>query len=1015
MLDGAGVEEMLNRTTVRMPALVGAAGGGVDVASSILGDPGGFQRVRFRVLGVVGLDSDDGIAIEARGNGRSLLAALALTPNRPVPGDLLIDAVWGESGAARSTLHVEMSRLRTWMRVHGDGLDRIETSADGYVLRVDPEELDSTRMLEQIKRGEEAFERDDPLTASGLLADAVAFWGEPFGGLGYVPPFDAIATELREARARAEELLTESQLVLGSPDVGRLRRLVEEEPTRELRWQHLMLALYRSGRQTEALKVYRNATEQLAEIGLLPSQPLIDLEDAILARDPGLDPLSRMALPAENSTFVGRRQTVDDLTALVQRHRLVSITGPGGVGKSRLALRVAHRLADSFRDGAAFVPLAHVAEPGMVPSAVASAIGAVQRSGISVAEAVKTVVRDRSLLIVLDNCEHVALAAADIARELVAASESTSVITTSQHDLRIPGAVMEHVAPLDIPDSALSSDLVGSDAVRLFRERAAERTRLDLEPRTVVIAEICRRLDGIPLAIELAATLCDARSVTEILAALDKGDEVVVQSTSDGIAHHRSWHRAITWSLGLLAEDEREALQRLAVFRGGFDRRAALDVCSGGVLSSSDLDALIDRLLSKSVLIASHRASGVRFSMLESIRQASLQGLERAEGRRLSIAHRDYFMGRALENGPLIYVGTAQAVDALEADLDNIRAAFRLAIEGRQGDPAIDPAPEVAGAFVLVLMPFWTTQGHVEEAADSVRRVLEATDHPDDPRLRLAAGTAAAFNADYDSAFEHFEFAEIAFEAMDRKSLLAWSRFQDARARTVGVIAGRVDRAVLDVGAALFEAARERFVAKGEHVGAALAGMFGGVNAVLRSSPDADEVLDSALAEARSAGAVDVEAMAWAMCALLDLRDGRAAEARARFEESASSLRRDRNWLNAQICTTLAAYAACVAGDHAASVRLAAEGARLQIAFGNSEWHALTLATTALVASHHEEDLARRLVRTLDRHLPLWKQLARAPFDQFSALEQVDPGGPSVTLDPLDALRHAADRLEPAE
>jgi hypothetical protein len=396
--------------------------------------------------------------------------------------------------------------------------------------------------------------------------------------------------------------------------------------------------------------------------------------------------------------------------------------------------------------------------------------------------------------------------------------------------------------------------------------------------------------------------------------------------------------------------------------------------------------------------------------MLESIRLASIEALDPEDRRRLTLAHRGYFLGRAIEQGPMIYVGTAQAVDALEADLDNIRAAFHLALEG-SSSLEVEPAHDVAGMFVQALMPFWTTQGHSEEASDSVNRLLAVTADPDDPQLRMAAGIAAAFNAEYDAAFDHLEFAEQVLGRIGRKGLLAWARFHDGRARTVGVIAGQVDQSQLEVGSALLTAARRRFTEKSEFTGAALTGMFGGVNSVLRSDPVADGMLDSSLAEARVAGAVDVEAMAWSMVALLDLRDGKPDVARRSFEESVHSLRRDRNWLNAQICMTLAAYAACAA-EHDDAPRLAAEACRLQIAFGSSEWHALTLATTALVAQHHDPDLTRRLIRTLDRHQPRWKQLMREPFEHFAALNEVDLGGPAVTLDPLDALRLAAECLE---
>ncbi len=640
---------------------------------------------------------------------------------------------------------------------------------------------------------------------------------------------------------------------------------------------------------------------------------------------------------------------------------------------------------------------------------VAAAIGTGQRAGVTALEAVKTAVLDRSLLVVLDNCEHVAEAASSMARELNAASTGVRVMTTSQHEPLVPGAVVWQLAPLTVPASNWPGDLAGSDAVLLFKERARERTRADLDGHSVDIARTCRRLDGIPLAIELAATLCESRSIPEILAALERGDEVRVQDTADGIKHHRSWHEAISRSLRLLADDERHALERLSVFRGGFDSMAALDLCSDGSLDRATLDGLLDRLVTKSVLLVDHRDSGIRFSMLESVRRASLETLDPDERRWLLEAHRGYFAGRAIEHGPRMYVGTAEAVDALDADHDNMRAALRLALDG-DSENEIAPTSSLASAMVQVLMPYWTTQGHSEEASRWVHEVSATSGEESDPRLQMAAGVAADFNIDYDHAFARLERAEAAFEAVGSRTLLAWARFQGGRARTVGAIAGIVDLDELDHGADLLASAREQFVDRGVHAGAGLAGMFGGVNAVMRADPAADELLDGALDDARSAGPVDLEAMASAMRALVDLRDSKFEHALRQFEDSAVALRRDRNWLNAQICTALAAYAAHGAGLDDAR-RLAAEACRLQVAFGSAEWDALTLTTAGLVAMDIDVALCKRIVRTLSRFHPKWRQLVAAGFAGFDVLLDVGPGPPAPTLEPVEAHRAAAEAL----
>ncbi len=966
--------------------------------------------MRFRVLGIVGFESSDGALTEARGNGRVLLAALALTPNRAVTADLLIDAVWGESGVPKATLHVELSRLRAWIRTRGGNPEAIETTPAGYRLVVGIDGLDSTLLAVLLRQGEDALKRGDTDTAVKRLERACELWGEPFVGLGYIAPFDAVTSELREVGARADELLSEAHLASGRADVGRLRRLVDEEPTREVRWQHLMLALYREGRQADALRVFREAADHLAEVGLEPSQALVLLEDGILSRDPGLDAISRLRLPAEISTFVGRGGEVDSLAELVDARRIVCVTGPGGVGKSRLALRVAHRVGSRYQDGAAFVSLAHVSDPGTVPHSVAGTLGAVERPGVPVLDAIVTALRGRSLLIVLDNCEHVSDAASEMARLLAASSEGVTVITTSQHDLRIPGSAVWKLGPLAVPTTDRPGDLQDNDAVRLFLERASERSRARLDDQLVGVASLCRRLDGIPLAIELAATLCSSRSVAEIVELLETDQRVRVQATADGIEHHRSWHDAISWSLALLDESERTALGRLAVFRGGFDRRAALDVCSGGVIDRRALDDLIDRLVDKSLLLVAHEDQGVRLGMLESVRLASLELVDPVERGRLAEAHRGYFAGRAVEEGTRIYLATASAAAAIEADHDNIRSALAVAVAG---DRDLDIAPDVdmAATVVGVLMPYWTTQGHSSEAQRWADAVAALVDPSTEPHVALSAGVAAAYNADYGRSLGYLDTAQASLEAAGRKTLLSWARFQSGRALTVGVIAGVIDSEALERGFDLLSLARERFTEKGDRHGAALAGMFAGVNAFLRLDVGADRLLSDALVDARQVTAVDVEAMALAMTALPRLRDGEYRQASERFMESAAALRRDRNWLNTQICTSLAAYATACCGSVEAG-RLASEACRLQIAFGSREWDALTLTAAARVIVPIDREVAARVVRTLDHHYPKWRQLVKGGFSELAPLLGLDPGMPSATMSPLEAQRLMADLLE---
>jgi predicted ATPase/class 3 adenylate cyclase len=437
---------------------------------------------------------------------------------------------------------------------------------------------------------------------------------------------------------------------------------------------------------------------------------------ALRALDAGLGNLR-----PPTTSFIGRESEVAELQAAVKAHRLLTLTGVGGVGKTRLALEVAERLHDEFPDGVWFFELAAVSDPAAVPDAVAAVLGITQQPGRSVAESVAAALEGRVVwLLVLDNCEHVLDAAADLIEAILAASATTKIVATSREGLGIADERLWPVPSLDVGAG------VDSAAVALFVERAQ-----NVSPRFTVgdageaaaVVEICRRLDGIPLAIELAASRMAAMTAGEMRDRLDHRFRLLVGSRR-GLERHHTLRHAVAWSYDLLDDTEKTVLDRCSVFAGGFDLQSAC-----GVMGSDDdfavLDVL-DALVRKSLLVADRSSGRTRFSMLETIRQfAEEQLVASGAATEVRAAHARYFGGReadilALWDSPR----QCEAYDWFTVELANLRTAFRWAAD--YGD--LDDAAAIAtyggmlGALVQTLEPIaWA-----EELIEPARTV----DHP---------------------------------------------------------------------------------------------------------------------------------------------------------------------------------------------------------------------------------------------------------------------------------------------
>ncbi|MDT5172206.1 MAG: hypothetical protein QOD02_5584, partial [Mycobacterium sp.] len=425
--------------------------------------------------------------------------------------------------------------------------------------------------------------------------------------------------------------------------------------------------------------------------------------------------------PAPTS-FIGRESEAGEVQAAVKAHRLVTLTGVGGVGKTRLALEVAGRLVDEFPDGVWFFELAAVTDPAAVPDAVAAVLGITQQPGRSVAQSVAAALEGRVRLLVFDNCEHVLDAAADLIEAILAASAATKIVATSREGLGIADEQLWLVSSLDVGAG------IDSAAVALFAERArsvASLFSVATPDETTAVVEICRRLDGIPLAIELAASRMASMTAGEVCDRLDQRLRLLVGSRR-GLERHHTLRHAVAWSYDLLDDTEQALLERCSVFAGGFDLQSACAVAGSADTDDFAVLDLLDALVRKSLLVADRSSGRTRFSMLETIRQfAEEQLVARGEASEIRAAHSRYFAGReadilALWDSPR----QREAYDWFTIELANLRTAFRWAAD--HGD--LDVAAPIAsyagllGTCVQTLEPIAWAEELVEPA--------RAVDHP---------------------------------------------------------------------------------------------------------------------------------------------------------------------------------------------------------------------------------------------------------------------------------------------
>lgn len=711
--------------------------------------------MQFRILGALEVVRGESPLTIGTPRQRVLLTLLLIRPGEVVSADRLADELWGGTTpeTARHTLQAYVHRLR---RALGQDGWRLGTRPPGYRLEISPGELDAVTFQELVEEGRRAHAAGDRQSASSLLHRALELWRGPvFADLPEVAALESERARLQEMRLACLEDRIDADLSLGRQDalVGELEALVTEHPFRERLWGNLMLALYRSGRQADALAAYRRVRDTLRdELGLEPGPELANLEELILVQDPSLRKPEPMAplepphnIPVQRTTLVGRGRELAELQGLLQSRRLVTVTGPPGAGKTRLALKVAARSLRTFPHGVFIVSLAEVEDPELVPSTMAATLG-IAAGGGPVLEALLDHVTPKRLLLVLDNLEHV-LSAAPAVSKLLDAAAGLKVLATSRAPLHLSGEQEYPLGPLPVPERD-HPDIARSDAVVLFADRASA-----VEPRFVltadsvpIVAEVVTRLDGLPLAIELAAARLKLFTLQELAGRVSPALPLLVRGPVDLSARQRTLRDAIAWSHDLLDPTERAVFRRLGVFRGGFTLEAADAVAPGPEVH--DVLGGVSSLVEMSLLQRPAEAGQARFSMLETIREYALEQL-RARGEKEDRRRRHaVFYSKLAERAEPELTGVKQAewLVRLEAERANLRAALAWALDG--GDT------EVGLLTAARMWRFWQFRGPLDEGRRWLEDLLAVPTHaPGVARVKALIGLAGIcyWQVDFDA------------------------------------------------------------------------------------------------------------------------------------------------------------------------------------------------------------------------------------------------------------------------
>jgi predicted ATPase/DNA-binding SARP family transcriptional activator/tetratricopeptide (TPR) repeat protein len=717
--------------------------------------------VRYRLLGPMEV-CVDGDPVKLPGTAeRALLAQLLLSPGRTIPATLLVDRLWSESTLPvdpMNALQIRVSRLRRALKAMGVG-DVVVHEGVGYRATVDPSTVDALDFADRVRtaRAVAATAADNGGYQPAHLQaydDALALWrGDPLSDFAVEQWATAVAAHLAGLRLAAMTERAQVALALGRhvDVIGDLEPVVADDPTLESLTGLLMLALYRSGRQADALEVYTRTREVLDEsLGLQPSVSLRSLHERVLRQDATLGaqqdlapatgtttaasapaatvPVAMLAhrsraeqdraaptnLPTVVRPLIGRAAQLDSIAELLGGVRLLTLIGPGGAGKTSLALATVVRTSATYPDGAFGVRLASVYTPDQVPVAVADALGMPMDGAAAthdLSDRLISFLTRRRMLLLVDNCEHVVDAAAVLIDEILSRCPDVTVIATSREALAIPDEVQVTVGPLETPpEDTAPGEVLAYPAAQLFVERArAVRPALllDLDSLTAIGA-ITRSLDGIPLALELAAARASTLSPVEVAERLTNRFTLLTSGTRTADERQQTLRATVDWSYQLLSPTEQQVFDRLSVFRGGWTLMSAEAVVGEESTPLGEVLDNVGRLVERSMVVAEPGPT-TRYRMLETLRQYAAERLS-ASGDQVQLArrHAAYFRD-VVQHAEVALRGheQRQTLRTLREEQPNIRAALAF-LSGPDGDR--DAALEMAGSLGM----FWHLGRHLE-------------------------------------------------------------------------------------------------------------------------------------------------------------------------------------------------------------------------------------------------------------------------------------------------------------
>lgn len=986
--------------------------------------------MEFRILGSVEVD-DSGLAVDLGGlRERTLLARLLLAAGQVVSADRLADDLWAGEPPPHSmaTLRVYISRLR---RALGPAAGALVTQPPGYRLQLEAGQLDASRFEHLVTAARRELDDGNAEAAAAGLRTALGLWRGP--ALSDVADFafaQADVARLEEARLAALEDRVEADLACGRHAglTSELDGLAAVYPLRERLCGQRMTALYRCGRQADALRAYRELRTRLAdELGIDPNPRLHRLHEAILRQEPDLDwhpaaaddtahPVARPGsvagrpgrggparedgspapgglsapggvsapggpavrdhavrdpaeqpgepqqpaqlvrpappgLPAETTSFVGREAELATIEDLLGLSRLLTLTGPGGSGKTRLALRAGAQASSRHPDGVWLVELAQITSPELVVPVTATALSVREEPGRPLLDSIITGLAGRDLLLIVDNCEHVLDAVADMLNALLRGCAELRILATSQTRLGLAGEATWPVPPLMLPppDTSDPRIVAQAESVRLFCDRGAlARPGFGLTAGNVdAVSEICRRLDGIPLALELAAARVNALTAGQLAARIDDRFRLLAGASRRGLPRHRTLQAAIEWSHDLLSEAEQICLRRLAVFAGGCTLEAAEAVCPGGPLAPDLVFETVTSLVDRSLLTVEERLGSMRYGMLESIHQYARQRLAKAgESEELSRRHLGWLLDFAAEadlEGP----DQGAWLDLLEAEIDNFRAGLEGSLAG----------PESALALAGALAPFWIVRGYIGRGRSWLDAALAAAGPACDRRLRAialdGAGQLAAVHGDV-----------AAQRAYQQESLAIWRELGDHL---------RVASCLGDLGAAAhisgdYPAARAMYtealeLASGAGQAAQMARSLSGLGRLALHAGDltaAAEYYSQSMARFREVGDLRRATLVLGNLGVVALDQGDSALAAARLEEHLGNARKlgDRKLIGGAL-TNLGTIA-LNAGDCDRAAALHADALALAEQVGDRRLSAVALTNLGLTALARKDFAAAR-------------------------------------------------------